>query len=174
MAKPKKKKKQKRAVKNNLRYNPKTQFPDGTGLLEKDLKDYVEKTKSNFDSTLKPVDNGFIPPSLATGAITPDNNLAQVLLPWGKVLKGIHQWGRSLSQGAFDLIKRKAKEGLLTYGLLGEILEQSAEFGFDKYISSKDEEEMRKKAQDKYNETTPLKPIKFYKGGVVKPIKRKR
>ena len=47
--------------------------PDGTGLLEKDVKDYVEKTKSNFDGTLKPAPEAdpseFFPP-MATGAIT--------------------------------------------------------------------------------------------------------
>ena len=84
MAKPKKKKKYNRAIKNKLHYNPRTQFPDGTGLLEKDVKDYVEKTKSNFDGTLKPGGKGFVPPPLATGAINPDNTLASFAMPVGK------------------------------------------------------------------------------------------
>ena len=182
MPTPKKKKKQKRAVKNNLRYNPKTQFPDGTGLLEKDVKDYLKKNPpSNVD--ISDAGSGVLNPEfvtpdnpmgLATGAITPDNNLAQLAMPWGKALQGIHRWGKSLSQGTFDLIKKKAKEGLLSYGMFAEILERSAESSFDKHMSSKNEEEKRRKAEDKYNEKTPLNPIKFYKGGIVKPIKRKR
>jgi hypothetical protein len=168
MAKPKKKKKYNRAIKSNLIYDPtrwadgssKTQFPDGAGLLEKDVKDYLEKTKSNFDGTLKPAPESdpseFFPP-MATGAITPDNNPAQLLMPWGKALKYLHQYKKSLSAPAFDLIKKKAKEGVLSYGLFAEILEQAAEFSFDKHMSSKDEKET---------------PPKLYKGGSVKPIKK--
>ena len=155
MPTPKKKKKQKRAVK----INPRTQFSDGTGLLEKDVKDYVEKSRSNFDGTLKPGGKGFVPPPLATGQINPDNNPAQLMMPYGKALKYLHQYKKSLSKPAFDLIKKKAKEGVLSYGLLSEILEQSAEFSFDEYMSSKDEEET---------------PRKLYSGGLVRPIKRKR
>ena len=81
------------------------------------------------------------------------------MMPYGKALKYIHQYKKSLSKPAFDLIKKKAKEGVLSYGLLSEILEQSAEFSFDEYMSSENEEET---------------PRKLYSGGLVKPIIRKK
>ena len=102
MAKPKKKKKYNRVIKNKLHYNPKTQFPSGVGLLEKDVKDYLKKNpSSDIDvSDLKsvPGDEGsagsgvlnpeFVTPDnpmgLATGAVNPDNTLASFAMPVGK------------------------------------------------------------------------------------------
>jgi len=144
----KKSKKKKRAIK----INPKAQFQDGTGLLEKDLKDYLKKSRSNVDVTLKPGGKGFVPRPLATGAITPDNNPATLFMPVGRGLKMLNQYRKSISTSAFNLIKKKITDKT-PYGVIGNLIESAV-------------------AASTYSEDEEQDPSKLSKGGSVRTIKK--
>ena len=96
----------------------------------------------------------FTPRPLATGAITPDNNPALFAMPTGTGLKMLNTYRKSLSKPAFDLIKKKIIDKT-PYGVIANLIEGA----IAAFPSSEDEEQ-----------TSP----KLYKGGVVKPIKRKK
>jgi hypothetical protein len=142
MAKPKKKKKQKRAVKASMPavdVTPGKENPFGSGY-----------TGINYT----PSDPSEFYPPLATGAITPDNNPALFAMPTGMGLKMLNQYRKSLSKPAFDLIKKKIIDKT-PYGVIANLIEGA----IAAFPSSEDEEQT---------------PPELYKGGVVKPIKRKR
>ena len=157
MAKPKKKKKQQRAVKNQKVLDSKGRPAFSEMLPEVTVTDRDPNRTRAYERSLynkNPMIKDMHKSTTKAAKIIGEAAMFHPSVPTARGLKWLNQYRKSLSKPAFDLIKGKIVDKA-PYGVIANLIEGA----IAAFQSSKNEEET---------------PRKLYSGGSVKPIKRKK